>query len=346
MDFKFSKDSGESQEQETPGEKKSQSALLVLLLILVGGFTYIYFFTNLIKPQDAVQTTTVIPQTTKPQIVKMPLPTREAVPAKPPSTAAEKAETQKTAVAPAVKSAPAKPLPAPAPKPAPAPPKVAVSTATKPDNKNTQPVAVANKNLVKAPAAAKVDAKKTGTAAEKPAPANTKKPLVKETHKKSTPAVKTKGTPTESWSLIVGNYVLEETLSADMAHVRKAGFQPTIKTAARKKSPMNRLFVSESSDLASERKTLARLKQHTSDAFIIEQGGKFAVYAGSYLQSESADAEKERLKAAGFTVTVKRTDIEIPSRSLSIGPFKSKKAALSAIGKLKKTGIKATLSQK
>ena len=52
MDFKFSKNSDDSQ-QESPDEKRKQSTLLVLLLILVGGFAYLYFFTGLIKPQEA-----------------------------------------------------------------------------------------------------------------------------------------------------------------------------------------------------------------------------------------------------------------------------------------------------
>ena len=52
MEFKFSNESDNSQ-QKAPDDKKSQSALVLLLLILVGGFAYIYFFTGLIKPQEA-----------------------------------------------------------------------------------------------------------------------------------------------------------------------------------------------------------------------------------------------------------------------------------------------------
>jgi cell division protein FtsN len=108
---------------------------------------------------------------------------------------------------------------------------------------------------------------------------------------------------------------------------------------------MNRLLVSEFSDRASAQSALEKLKRHTSDAFIIEQGGKFAVYAGSYLQSESARSEKERLNSAGFSVTVKHTDIAIPTQSLSVGPFKSKKGADAALAKLKSAGIQAKLLQ-
>ena len=61
--------------------------------------------------------------------------------------------------------------------------------------------------------------------------------------------------------------------------------------------------------------------------------------------NEAANSEKERLKAAGFKVIIKHADVSIPSQSLSVGPFNSKKAADSALGKLKGAGIKASLSQ-
>ena len=108
---------------------------------------------------------------------------------------------------------------------------------------------------------------------------------------------------------------------------------------------MNRLFVSDFNDRISAQAALEKLQRHTSDAFVIEQGGKFAVYAGSYLKSEAATSEKERLKAVGFATTLKRMDLAIPSQTLSVGPFASKKAADAARGKLHSAGIKTTLSQ-
>jgi cell division septation protein DedD len=359
MDFKFSKDSSDSQPEEAPSEKKKQSALLVLLLILIGGFTYLYFFTGLIKPQDAQKTAEIpIPA---PQVVKMPLPAREGEPAKPDDKSQEKTKSPKaaattpvTTVAQAAKPAvaPANPVAASATKSAPAPtsskqkeePKK--TEAAKPADKKQQPVSVADKKGDRT-AAIKADAKKPAVADKKSVSVKVglKKP-VSDRQAKPKPVVKTKKAVPSSWSLVVGNYVLEEALSADMGRVRKAGFEPIIKPAARKKTTMNRLFVSEFNDRAAAQPTLEKLKRHTSDAFVIEQGGMFAVYAGSYLQSESARSEKERLKAAGFTATVRHIDIAIPSQSLSVGPFESKKAVDAAIGRLKITGIKATPAQK
>jgi cell division septation protein DedD len=361
MDFKFSKDSGETKAGEAPVEKKNQNALLILLLILVGGFAYIYLFTGLIKPQETPKPAAV--QAPAAQAVKQPLPPREGETAKPDGKAAQKAEAPKSAAAPAaVPVPPAKPAaappppvkpaatPAPAAKPAvaPAPPAkpVVAAAVSKP------PAPVAEKKVEKVPP--KAEEKKTAAAPAKPAKADTKSAPVKEGVKKPVtdsttkgePAAKVKKTPAESWSLTVGNYVLEEAMSADMGLIRKAGFQPVVKPSVRKKTSMNRLFVSQFDDRASAQTALEKLRRHTSDAFVMEQGGAFALYAGSYLQTDAASSEQARLKGAGYSITVKHAEIAIPSQSLAVGPFKSKKAADAAFAKLKQAGIKAALTQK
>jgi len=327
MDFKFSKDSGDSLQHEAPDEKRKQSALLLLLLVLVGGFTYIYFFTGLIKPLEVVKTAAVSTPAAEPPIVKMPLPPREAEPAKPGVQPVQKPEILKTAaVTPiAVKPAPvpAKTIstPIPAAKPAAPPAKpspVAISAAPKEEPKKI---------------AAKPTIKKTETVVGAP-------------NKKIHTTIKAKKTATGPWSLVVGNYVLEEALSADLGRIRKAGFQPVVKASTRIKSAMNRLFVAEFPDRDSSQPTLDKLKRHTSDAFVIEQEGKFTVYAGSYMQDWAANSEKERLRGAGFAVTIKHVDIAIPSQNLSIGPYNSKISVDSAVAKLNRLGIKATIVQK
>lgn len=348
MDFKFSKDSDELQQQGAPADNNKQRALLVLLLILVGGFTYVYFFTGLIKPQvtpDSAKATAPAPQ-----VVKMPLPPREGDAAKPDEKSTEKAESSKPA-APATAAAPAaKPAVAPA-KPAPAP-VAAVAPAAKPPTPAKPAAAPAAK-----PAAAPIKAAAAPTTAkpkEEPKKAEAGKTAVaKAEDKKAVPAVQAKqpavaktGKTDAAWSLVVGNYVLEEAISADMGRVRKAGFDPVVKPSERKKSTMHRLFVTEYADRETAHSNLEKLKRHTSDAFVIDQGGKFVLYAGSYIQSESAKSQKERLVAAGYSVTIKNVEIAIPSQSLIVGPFKSKKEADAALIKLKSAGIKATLSQK
>lgn len=350
MDFKISKDSDGSQPQEPHEEKKNQSALLVLLLILVGGFAYLYFFTDLIRPQQTQKTA----EAPAPQVVKMPIPALEDNPAGPEGNAPEKAEGSKVAATAPVTEAvpaaePAKPIvadkttAAPVAKAAKAPAdKAAPAKAVK-----ATPAPAKIKEEPKKAPAAKPAVKKTAAAVKKdlPGEGGIKKP-VSASHVKHKTAIKTKKPTTAPRSILVGNYILEETLSADLGRVRKAGFKPTIKAAARKKTSMHRLFIAEYNNREAAQSYLEKLSSYTSDAFVIDQGGKFAVYAGSYLQSEAASYEKDRLKAAGLTVTVRNADIAIPSQNMLVGPFKSKKETAAALARLKNAGLRAKLLQK
>ena len=121
MDFKFSKDSAGSQ-QEAGDNKGKQNVLLVVLLVLVGVFAYLYFFTGLIKPLPEQKVAASPPAS---QVAKQPLPSPGGEPVK-----AGAGEAKKDAVAPAVKPEPAQAPPAAAPAPV-APAKTAVQEAAK-----------------------------------------------------------------------------------------------------------------------------------------------------------------------------------------------------------------------
>ena len=364
MDIKFSNESGNSR-QAAPTDKKKQGTRIVLLLILVGGFAYLYFFTGLIRPQEAQKAAATPAVASAPQVVKMPLPPREGEVAKTavaPVTAApatvppvKVAPTPPTAKPAAVEPSPAKPAVAPVTAPpakvAPIPPAAKVkeevkkSAEVKSAEKPPLPAAGAVKKAVAAPAV-KPPAKKAVEVAKISAPAKApvKKAAASGTDNTKT-AVKLKPVVPGSWTLVVGNYVLEEALSVDLGRVRKSGLVPVVKPGSPKKTVMNRLLIGEFSDRTAAQATLEKLQRLTSDAFVMPLGGKFAVLAGSYLKSDSAASEKERLKAAGFPVTVKHMELAIPSQTLSVGPFTSKNEADAARDKLQRAGMKVTLSQ-
>ena len=357
MDFKPSNDS--------TAEKGKQNKLLVVLLILVAAFAYLYFFTGLIKPQETLKPS----EAPAPQVVKMPLPQRDEKPA-------AAALTGTTAVAPGAQKntvTPAKPEPrkvAEAPeepqKPEPAKP-AKISPPEKksvtPEKKGATPEAKEPKTAAakpqpaaaaKKPASAKENEKvaktvaKTAGKAQKGVPAGssgtTKKPASAALHDKE----KVKAVPATGkgpWTVVVGSYVLEDAMASDLTRVRGAGLEADVKEGGRRKSAMNRLLAGEYPTRADARKELDTLKKYTSDAFILEQGDKFAVYAGSYLLTERADSEKERLAAAGIKLTIKHAEVSIPAKRLTAGTFSDKKAADAAVNKLKGIGFKASLSQ-
>ena len=336
MEFKFSKDGDKNLHAEPAGEKNNQRAILVLLLLLVGGFSYVYFFTGVIKPQEAPKP----PEATVTQVVKMPLPPRDGDAGKADS---KPSDIKREAAASPKAEAPKSAQPAPVAVVAPAA-KTSAHTPSSPEeqtNKTAPAVSAVKKSVVaeKKPEPAKTDVKKV-SAVVATKPKTSLKP------EKSVKAAAGSTAPAGAWSILVGTYVLEDALSTDMGRVRKAGFVPKVKPGARKMSTMNRLFLSEFTDRSAAQAALSKLKRHTSDAFILDHAGKHTVYAGSYLLDARAASEIERLGAAGFPVSLKRAEIAIPSQSLILGPFNSKKTADAVLSKLKIAGVKATLSRR
>ena len=365
MDIKFSKDEGSSPQQGAVEEKGKQNVLLVVLLILVAGFGYVYFFTGLIKPtqEQKVAEAPVIPQ-----VVKKPLPSADGEPVKAGET---KGEAKQDAVA-SLKPEPARVAPVPAPvaavksvvKEAPKPkeepkkaeaPQLAVKkplpiAADKADKKavpveKKQPVVAEKKPLPakdgeKKSADVKKSVEKAGTGSA--ATAQPRKDV--QAAAKKVPVVSGAAVVPGRWTVLVGNYVLEETLAIDLARVRSAGFEAYVVPGVPKKTHMNRLLLAEFTDRASAQIELDKLKRHTSDAFMIDSAGMHLVYAGSYLLDARASSEKQRLAAAGFSLSLKRADVSIPTKNLTAGSFVDKNVADDTLKKLRAAGVKAVLS--
>lgn len=364
MDFKFSKDPEDRPNQAVDGGKGKQNVLLIVLLVLVGGFAYVYFFTGLIKPLKVQKPAEV----QAPQVVKKPIPARDGEPVKV-GAAATAPEVKKEAAGPAA----GKPEPPKVAQASPAAAPVAKEIAKpKEESKKPEPAKPAEKKPLpvmtekqeQKPAAAKGADKKTAPVEKKTPVAVEKKDVavkkaadkemaaggevkVKKAVAKSEkkPAAGTGQVSGDRWTVLVGSYLLEDALAVDLARVRKAGLEAAVIPGARKKTQMNRLFLAEYGDRSAAQAELEKLKRHTSDAFIMGHGGKHGVYAGSYLLNERALSEKERLAAAGFSLTLKRAEVAVPSKNLTAGTFNDKKSAESALKKLKAAGVKASLSR-
>lgn len=148
-----------------------------------------------------------------------------------------------------------------------------------------------------------------------------------------------------NWTVLVGNYVLEEAMATDLARIRKAGLEAFIVPGTQKKTHMNRLMLAEFTDRDSAQAELAKLKRATADAFVIDNAGMHVVYAGSYLLDTRAASERERLAAAGFKLTLKSVDVSLPTKNLTAGSFADKGAAEEVLKKLRTAGVKATLTR-
>jgi len=338
-------------------EKRRQNMQLIVLLILVAGFAYLYFFTGLIKPQ-APQTPVEAPA---PQTVKMPLPphdgkpafdTRSSVPgvhgngASPAKPEPRKPEKGVSATEP-LKIEPAKAVKSAATE----------KKAATAETKKTIPEAKEQKNAATAKQPPAMAVKKVATAKENDTavkavaktPAKPVSPLKKQAaapspHNKKT-ASAVPSAENGLWTVVVGRYALEEALAADLARVKGAGVEVSVQDGGRSKTAMNRLLAGEYPTRADAKKEIEVLQRFTPDAFILEQNGRYSVYAGSYLLMERATAEKERLSAAKISLTIKHAEVSIPMKCLIAGTFNDKKVAEKTINKLKNAGLKPVLSR-
>jgi cell division protein FtsN len=117
------------------------------------------------------------------------------------------------------------------------------------------------------------------------------------------------------------------------------GLAPLHKTELKKAKPMNRLYVGEYPNYDAGAAELERIKKLSADAFFIEAGGKYRVYAGSYYSSKMADQVRSGLEAKGVSTTLQKADVPVTVVRLTAGRFADKAAAAAAVKKLKATGL-------
>lgn len=355
MDFNVGKDSASGQ-----SDKGRQTLLLLLLLVLLGGFGYLYFFTNLIRTQEQPAPPPPVQQ----PAVKMPLPARDgatpppaaapaatpepkaAVPAPPPAVKPAPAPVQPAApkadVKPAAPQAPApsqaaKPVPAPAPAAKPAAPPAAVKPAA-PVQAQAKPVPQpAAKPAVPQPTAPKADAKPAAVADKKPLQA--KPAVTPQKAKDKDPAAVVKGKASGPWTLVIGSYIVEEALAVDIAKVKGAGLNPAVTVGPRKAVAMNRLYYAEFDSKQAAQQAVESLRNQASSPFSVQKGNKHQVFAGSFSMGGRAEAERQRLAAAGVKVSIQKTQAMLPTKKLTAGTYTDRKAAESALKKIKAAGV-------
>ncbi|AJE03457.1 SPOR domain-containing protein [Geobacter pickeringii] len=337
--------------------------LFLVLLLLVAVFGYLYYFTGLIKPREEAKAPEAVP----PAQVKQPIPPRpEQKPAET-STAAKtgieaekKAEPAAAAKPEEKKGEPAKPV---ASNGKPETAKSAKAEGTQPKKEGTKPVEVAkvvpSGEQKKNGAVSTENEKGKGVAAEpskkeakKEAPSPEKKKAVATEKagkakiastaaaKKHAAAKKPESKGTGEYTLRIGEYVVADAMERDKEKAQDSGFTPLVKQGPKKKEPMIRLYLGEFGDQESAKRELAKLHDATVEGFVLNEGGKYRVYAGSYFLHERAVKEQQRLTALGIKPTLKKASVSVPTLLLTAGKFSNREDAVKAAAKLRQKGLK------
>jgi len=348
----------------------SAKGVLLVLLALAVCFGYFYYFTDMLRPKEE----TPMQYQVYPAEVKKPLPERPSQPvaanlegsAPPASSLPEQpadpdvsqpsggnapevasntqARQGEIPVAPAAKptqkavTAADKKLPAPA----------AQQQAPKPATRAAgKPAAAAQKTAAaktpsKEPARSSAD-KKTALASAKTETASAGKASVDRKQKTAKAEAgeerSAAGRQGANYTLIVGTYVLKSTLLAAKSKLEHAGFKPVVTPGRKKNEPMNRLILAEFASYSSASSELERVRKSSRDAFILQENGRYVVYAGSYFDQERAAREQDRLRREGFAPIVKKSSAPVQTYTLSSGGFATREQAEKEAARLRKLGF-------
>lgn len=308
MDLKFGKAPNERDENPSPpSEKKNQTSLLILLLILVVGFAYIYFFTDLIRPQEPVSA-----PVSAPKVVKKPLPSRKS---------------DKVDVADETADA------------------VSSKDATSGDKQQSVDVARSAKDGQQGKTGAVTVQPKAGTG--KPGakddqhtkPVATQQKPVATTKAVPVPAPKAVVRSSGPWTVVAGYYQVEETLAADIVKMKNAGLNPLLTSGPKRPATVHRLIYAEYNSREQAKDAVQRLSNKGIDGFVSGSGSGFGVVVGSYSLLSGAQDEQKRLATAGVTVAIKKALVSLPTRKLSAGTYTDQTTAKNILNKLKAAGI-------
>jgi hypothetical protein len=340
------------EDDRIPEKKSSQQLLLLLLLLLLAIFAYLYFFTGMIRPREIEPK----PQPAPVAMVKKPLPPRLEQKGAPPATPVAKSATTgkeaETAAAPAKEAnkpaSPSAAKAAPAVKPA-----TPVSEA-----KAVKPQAPAQQAKAEKPSAPPIKTAKPEAPAvkeAKPVAVSEKKPVAKaaaetkpvakqaagESGKTPHKAKVTAKTAAPAYVLELKDDLAPSEIRPVMAKLKQAGIGHVVQTKSQKGEPMHRLFLADFGNRDEALEELERLKLATSDAFMLKENGRYAVYAGSYLRKAKATVEQDRLLAKGVKLLVKDATAPVAVVKVRAGSFADQASAEKAAKSLKKGGLSA-----
>ena len=309
----------------------SRQAILLILLVIVAGAGYVFCFTDLLKPGDNAETTTV-----NGTLVKKPMP---PLPTADTTVNGRKSAIEKNGIAitakneaGADKSASLKP----SDDKATSNPKQAVGKTNQIKSESVKP---GKEHVVTTtPAKPPVHTKAVSKAETAKNPDKTAK-NAEDAAQDETPDKSVSNPSVGAYTLLVGVYVMEKSMREAKGKLKSAGLLPVVSKGPKKEEPMNRLFMGEFESYAEASVELNKIRKITHDAFILPENGKYMVYAGSYFVEKSAEKERDRLIDAGFKPIVRKTKAPVNTYRLTAGNFQGTKPAQSEAERLKKLGL-------
>ena len=215
---------------------------------------------------------------------------------------------------------PAAPAPTPAVNPSSPAPVTAVPA------KSSQPAPLVKEQV--APVA------KTEAVANTPAPVAVAAPSEVKSEIASLPATR------QPFALTVGAFLNQKHQREVEKKIRRLGYTPKVQTTY-SMVPMTRLLLGIYDDPAAAQARSRELAGLVPDLFSLKQGGKVALYAGSYQSLDQARSFADQLYRHGILVDEETVSLRMPLHKISFGSFSTRAAAEKAAKRAAAAGLPA-----
>jgi len=307
------------------GGSVTRIALLVVLLVVIGG-AGVFYFMDLGGTTPSAPTVQVPAQKAKKSVALPPQP------AKAPA---------KASAAPAKPKEEAKPVTVAVPPP---PAELTVKTADKPADKMADKSAdkgtpAKQPEVAEKPKPVKQTETQLVSPAPKPEPAMEKMAVVAPPAAK--PVSLSKQVAGGAYALDAGAYLLESNRKALVTKIKKLGYEPLI-TPVDATLDMTRLRLGTfSKDEVQEALAFARTIEPGS--YSAPAGERYVIYAGTFLNTRVADKLTQRLLAEGVKVYPEPVQVVRTLSRIRFGSFATKEDAATAAREVGEVGLKANV---
>jgi outer membrane protein len=144
----------------------------------------------------------------------------------------------------------------------------------------------------------------------------------------------------EAYTLKIGEYRTKAQAAMVAEKIKGTGLTATVKQGPKKAKTLTRLYVAEFSDNESALNELKKLRDSTTQGFILREKGKYVLYASSHADKKNALQEQTKLAQRGISTSLRSATVSVSTFLLTAGSFSTREAAQAGADQLKSVGIK------
>lgn len=151
----------------------------------------------------------------------------------------------------------------------------------------------------------------------------------------------------KTYMLALGEYPSKLMMADAIAKIKSVGLTPQVEQGPQKTEQMIRLHLGNFPNQQQAQKAFKKLQLHTANGFMqLNEKNQHAVYAGTFLDQNSAKNEQTRLARHSIKVRLEKTSATVATFQLSAGNFTGQETARKYADKLEQLGLKSVIAEK